>query len=102
MVLRDVGLESKVVSLFSPSSLPSPSCTEISSVHLSPSPLSLSSPPSPSSPLSPPSPPLSPPSSGSLLVRLKGVEVDVYLDQPAGSGKCHWKNANELILRNVR
>jgi hypothetical protein len=38
----------------------------------------------------------------SLLVRLKEVQVDVYLDQPAGSGKHHWNKANDLILRNVR
>ena len=45
---------------------------------------------------------LSPPMPASLLVRLKEVQVDVYLDQPAGSGKHHWNRANDLILRNVR
>ena len=43
-----------------------------------------------------------PPMPASLLVRLKEVQVDVYLDQPAGSGKHHWNRANDLILRNVR
>ena len=38
----------------------------------------------------------------SLLVRLKEVQVDVYLDQPAGSGKHNWNQANDHILRNVK
>ena len=39
---------------------------------------------------------------GSMLVRLRELQVDVYLDQPAGQGKCHWNRANDLILRNTR
>ena len=38
---------------------------------------------------------------GSMLVRLRELQVDVYLDQPVGQGKCHWNRANDLILRNM-
>ena len=86
------------------------SSTSLSDIQISlpphslpPSPPSLthSLPPSLSSSLPPSLPPSLTPSA-SLLVRLKEVQVDLYLDQPAGSGRHHWNKANDLILRNVR
>ena len=37
---------------------------------------------------------------GSLLIRLNEFYVDIYFDQEAQSGRCHWNKANELITKN--
>ena len=38
---------------------------------------------------------------GSLLLQLKKLLVDIYLDQEAGSGRCHWNKANLRLSENM-
>ena len=39
---------------------------------------------------------------GSVLIRLFELAVDVYFDQPAGSGRNHWNKANDLLINGVK
>ena len=39
---------------------------------------------------------------GSVLLRLIGLTVDVYLDQGARSGRHHWNKCNDHLLNNAR
>ena len=39
---------------------------------------------------------------GSMKIELSDVGVDVYFDQQAGAGRCHWNKANDIILRNTK
>ena len=37
----------------------------------------------------------------SLLLELKKLNIDIYLNQLAGSGRCHWNKANMRLMENV-
>ena len=39
---------------------------------------------------------------GSLLVELRDLIVDIYPDQPAMSGRCHWHRSNSKLEENVQ
>ena len=39
---------------------------------------------------------------GSVLIRLFELTVDIYFDQPAGSGRNHWNKANDLLINGVK